>query len=77
MPTVHHTPLLMHVTHLQEHFNATREIKLKDKHGHPMEPSTYTHHYPPKSLPEQKDFPEGLAGEGPRGMSQRGGVNFS
>eukprot|EP00798_Chlamydomonas_sp_ICE-L_P025744 gene25744-11405_t len=37
----------------QNHFNGTREIKLKDPKGFEYPEPTYTHHYPPKELPQE------------------------
>jgi len=39
----------------QDHFNETREIKLKDPNGMPLPIPSYKDHYPPKELPPPEE----------------------
>lgn len=39
----------------QDHFNTTREIKLKEPHNPTMPITSYIDHYPPKELPADRD----------------------
>ncbi|KAL6749861.1 hypothetical protein V8C86DRAFT_2831180 [Haematococcus lacustris] len=48
----------------QRHF-AAREIKLKDRHGLVVPPTSYTDHYPPKGPLPDEPLPDELMGPGP------------